>query len=264
MALVNIDFYSYYLGMDSRISVLYPEKRGIQPCAAERNHPVLYLLHGHSDDESAWVRKGGVEEIASRYDLIVVMPSVHRSFYTNCRHGHFYEDYIVKELPILIKNMFHASSKREDTFIAGLSMGGYGALKLSLKYPEIYKGVVSMSAALDAYSSLESGRGMFTVPDFESNIDNVFGGIDGFYGSENDVFYLAEEYALKKDEFPLDMYICCGKADPLYDQYLKLKEKFSSLFLDAFFDGERDYGHEWPFWRLELALALKRLQLPIL
>ena len=129
MALLNVDFYSYYLGMDSPLTVLLPEKRGRKPEAApDKKYPVLYLLHGHADDNTAWIRKSDLELLVRDHDLIVVMPSAHRSFYTNGRYGHLYFDYITKELPVIVGNFFPASARREDTYIGGLSMGGYGAL----------------------------------------------------------------------------------------------------------------------------------------
>ena len=125
MALLNVDFYSYYLGMDSPLTVLLPEKRGRKPEAApDKKYPVLYLLHGHADDNTAWIRKSDLELLVRDHDLIVVMPSAHRSFYTNGRYGHLYFDYITKELPVIVGNFFPASARREDSYVGGLSMGG--------------------------------------------------------------------------------------------------------------------------------------------
>ena len=166
MALLNVDFHSYYLGMDSPLTVLLPEKRGRKPEAApDKKYPVLYLLHGHADDNTAWIRKSDLELLVRDHDVIVVMPSAHRSFYTNGKYGHLYFDYITKELPIVVSNFFPASTRREDTFIGGLSMGGYGALKAALSCPEQYAGVAAMSAANSPFEAMKAAGTMFSVSD---------------------------------------------------------------------------------------------------
>ncbi len=92
------------------------------------------------------------------------MPSAHRSFYTNGRYGHLYFDYITKELPVIVGNFFPASARRRTTYIGGLSMGGYGALKAALSCPEQYAGVAAMSAANSPFGAMKAAGPMFSVP----------------------------------------------------------------------------------------------------
>lgn len=258
MALINMDFFSYYLGMDTPMTVLLPEKRGQKPIAdPDRKYPVLYLLHGHADDNTAWIRKSNIEMLIRDYDVIVVMPTAHRSFYTNSKHGHPYFDYLTKELPTVIANFFPASTKREDTYIAGLSMGGYGALKAALSNPDIYGHVGSMSGASDSYLAGKCTSNMFTVSDFKENIDNVFGGEDAFYNSENDLKYLAKRLVEDKGKTRPQIYACCGTEDPLYPVYLELKEfMMEKTDIEVKFD-ERKGTHNWDFWNEELPLILQ-------
>ncbi len=258
MALIQMDFFSYYLGMDTPMTVLLPEKRGCEPKPEpDKKYPVLYLLHGHADDNTAWIRKSNIEMLTRDHGIIVVMPTAHRSFYTNGKHSHAYFDYITKELPAVVANFFLASTKREDTYIAGLSMGGYGALKAALTCPEQYGYVGCMSGAYDSYLAMKNAGPMFTVGDFAQNIDNVYGGEDAFYGSENDLCHLADLLQRRKDLCQPKMYLCCGTQDPLWPVYCATKEFLQTkTSLEVTFD-ERAGSHNWDFWNEELPLILK-------
>lgn len=97
---------------------------------SHKKYPVLYLLHGHGDDQTGWIRKSMLELKVRDRELIVVMPTAHRGFYINGKHGYRYFDYLAKELPRAVGNFFHGSLERKDNYIAGLSMGGYGAFIL--------------------------------------------------------------------------------------------------------------------------------------
>src|SRR5882724_2530549 len=145
MALIDCKFFSETLGMCSSMRVILPgttERRigdvGVSRAgqAAFRGHPTLFLLHGMSDDETIWTRCTSIERYAAPLGLAVVMPNVHRSFYTNMLHGYRYWDFVSQELLEKARGFFPLSSAREDNFVAGLSMGGYGALKLALTLPE--------------------------------------------------------------------------------------------------------------------------------
>lgn len=258
MALIQMDFFSYYLGMDTPMTVLLPEKRGCKPeLNPDKKYPVLYLLHGHADDNTAWIRKSNIEMLTRDYGVIVVMPTAHRSFYSNSKHGHAYFDYLTKELPVVVANLFPASTKREDTYIAGLSMGGYGALKLAMACPEIYGHAGSMSGASDSYSAMRHVSGMFTVSDFTENINNVFGSEEEFYGSENDLYFLSRQLESRTDVPQPQLYMCCGTEDPLWPVYCEIKEHLQNRTgLEITYD-ERKGSHNWNFWNEELPLILQ-------
>ncbi|MGB4406586.1 MAG: alpha/beta hydrolase family protein [Sphaerochaeta sp.] len=153
MALLHLFLFSGTLMMDTSVTIIFP-----QNCARIREdrkpfftgpYKVLYLLHGLKQNETSWIRMSSIERYVSQLPLVVVMPSVHRSFYTDQERGFPYFTYVADELPALVKEMFNISSKREDTFVAGLSMGGYGAIKLALSRPEQYGYAASLSGALD-------------------------------------------------------------------------------------------------------------------
>ena len=110
---------------------------------------MLYLLHGLTDDHTGWQRYTSIERYADEAGLAVVMPAVHHSFYTDEVHGHAYWTYVSEELPALVHRLFRVSDRPEDTFAAGLSMGGYGAVKLALSHPDRYAAAASLSGTLD-------------------------------------------------------------------------------------------------------------------
>src|SRR5688500_7662463 len=111
--------------------------------------PVLYLLHGLSDDDTIWLRRTSIERYVAPLGLAVVMPQVHRSFYTDEHYGGRYWTFLSAELPELVGSWFQVSQRREDTFVGGLSMGGYGAVKWALRKPERFAAAASLSGALD-------------------------------------------------------------------------------------------------------------------
>ena len=110
---------------------------------------MLYLLHGLTDDDTAWTRYTSIERYAAAKGLAVVMPQVHRSFYSDEAYGGRFWTFLSEELPQVVGRFFRVSTRREDTFVAGLSMGGYGAFKWALRQPARFAAAASLSGALD-------------------------------------------------------------------------------------------------------------------
>lgn len=139
---------SFSLNMDTKVTVLLPEDRRNMPQDQKgRKYPVLYILHGYKEDCSAWLDLSNIFLLCRDLDLIVVMPSANNSCYNNSKYGQNYYDWIAEELPIKLKNIFPISDRREDTFIMGESMGGYGTLRIALSKPEQYGKAVCLSGA---------------------------------------------------------------------------------------------------------------------
>lgn len=224
MALATIDFFSHTLGMDTSMTVLLPEPRGQAPVAApNRKYPVLYLLHGHSDDHTAWIRKSLIELLVREHDIMVVMPTTHRGFYCNGKAGHHYFDFMSQELPVVVENFFPASSKREDRYVAGLSMGGYGAFRLALSCPDRYAAAGSLSGAMFPFEAgeLSDEGAVFPVADFRQNLESIFGSPQQFAGSENDLVHAASQLEAHGGNKPR-LYMCCGQQDFLYELNKKI------------------------------------------
>src|SRR3954464_2876128 len=153
MALVRCDFFSDVLGLSTSMTVVLPQATsaqiGMTGAATGGDAPVLYLLHGLSDDDTIWLRRTSIARYAAPLGLAVVMPQVGRSFYTDEAHGNRYWTFLSEELPAVVGSFFRISDRREDTFVAGLSMGGYGAVKWALRQPERFAAAATLSGALD-------------------------------------------------------------------------------------------------------------------
>jgi putative tributyrin esterase len=162
MAHLRCDFYSEALGLATSMTVLVPQPTRTQirvvgaPSGA--SPPVLYLLHGLSDDDTMWLRSTSIERYVAPLGLAVVMPQVHRSFYADQPDGGRYWTFLSEELPELVGSMFQVSQRRKDTFVAGLSMGGYGAFKWALRHPERFAAAASLSGVLDIANLRARGR----------------------------------------------------------------------------------------------------------
>ena len=148
--LLTCQFRSAVLRRNTAITVILPTpEQENEPIAKDMK--VLYLLHGMYGDESSWIRYSNVERYAKDLggNMAIVMPGVGNSFYQDMVHGERFYTYMTEELPKFIQGLFPVSKKREDTYIAGLSMGGYGAFFLALSRPDLYSAAASFSGAVD-------------------------------------------------------------------------------------------------------------------
>jgi S-formylglutathione hydrolase FrmB len=193
---------------------------------------VLYLLHGLSDDHTAWHRYTAIGRYAEAAGLAVVMPAVHRSFYTNEAHGHRYWDFVSKELPSVVRSFFRVSDRAEDTFVAGLSMGGYGALRLALTFPERYAAAASLSGGLDL-------RTLLHEPERSDLLERVFGGA---VGDADDLFTLLPRAASVPP-----LHLSCGTEDVLLPGTQRFARAAAAAGVDVTLD-LRPGDHEWSLW----------------
>ena len=146
--LLHCSFKSPILRRNTDINVILPTPRE-EGQVLTTGWPVLYLLHGMHGDYNSWVYNSNIIRYAEDHGVAVVMPSALNSFYQDMVHGERFFTYLTEELPQYIQTLFPVSKKREDTFIAGLSMGGYGAYLLALSRPDLYSAAASLSGALD-------------------------------------------------------------------------------------------------------------------
>lgn len=243
MAHLTVHFFSEVLGKCETIEVLLPQKTysqiGMDGAGEDAGtYPVMYLLHGLSDDQTIWMRRTSIERYASEYNLAVVMPNADRSFYTDMAYGPKYWTYISEELPAVCRQFFpRISGKREDTFVAGLSMGGYGAFKLALCHPERFAAAASLSGVLDIV--LRNGE------DFGPLMKLVFGKPELLAGSDNDLLAVASRLQ-RNAEIP-KLFACCGKEDFLYENNRYAVNRFKEMNLPITFE-EGPGTHSWAFW----------------
>lgn len=224
---------------------IYPQKR--DPL------PVLYLFHGGVADASCWIRYTDIEALAEELNMAVVMPNVGNSYYTDMVHGPAYYMFVTEELPRMVRSVFPISEKREANFAAGLSMGGYGALKVVLRNPERYKGAVSLSGVVDIMDLLTCGR-------YEEllDLDSIYGSDrEKVRGSKEDLYFLAKELAAGKKQIP-DLYLAVGREDYFAKTNGEYADFLKELGIDRCF--ELDEGnHDWDFWSPHLRRGLKWL-----
>lgn len=260
MALMHVNFFSDTLGMCMNMDVILPQRTkgqiGMAGVRGEGKYPTLYLLHGMSDDHTIWQRRTPIERYVSELGLAVVMPCVHLSFYTDMAHGPKYWTFISEELPRICREFFpNMSDKREDTFAAGLSMGGYGAFKLALGRPDLFSAAASLSGALDVAGSAMRKRA--AEENQEGFLENIYGSLETLKGSENDLFALSERLAGKGGELPR-LYMWCGQQDFLYEDNQAFRKHLESLNYELTYE-ESPGGHMWECWDEKIQSVLKWL-----
>jgi S-formylglutathione hydrolase FrmB len=198
-------------------------------------------VHGLSDDHTVWQRRTSIERYVEDLNLAVVMPAVERSFYADMATGRRYWTFISEEVPAMARHFFPLSEARNENYVAGLSMGGYGAFKLALTHPERYAAAAGLSGTMDvvrlAREEQAAGR---------SELQYIFGEADALADSPNDLFALAAQVVKQKSPLP-GLYQWCGTEDFLYADNVRFREHAKSLGLAVTYE-EGPGGHEWSCW----------------
>ena len=255
MALLRIEHVPETVKVNLPLNIIVPDpgQMGDIPVSQRK---VLYLLHGLSDDATAWQRYSTIEVLARQYGLVVVMPSVGRSMYIDQPNGQKYFSYITEELPEYLQMVFGLKPRREDTFIAGLSMGGYGAIKAGLLRPELYSAAASLSGVLSL-----SILGMDPNDPRKTEFVTLFGPLDKLPGGEHDPEVWLKRAASHPADIPR-LFITCGRQDDLYPLSVQFYAACRKLGLDAVYH-EEDGRHVWPFWEAQIHLILAQMLGPI-
>ena len=250
MAFISLNYFSEALGKQTEVFVVLPQKSndgeiGIGSAKGADNCKCLYLLHGHSDDHTIWMRRTSIERYATEYGICVVMPCGDRSFNTDMKYAMKYYTFVAKELPDMICEMFRVSDKREDNFIAGNSMGGYGALKVALKECDRFCAAAALSPVTDLkFIQQECWMDLFHM---------IFGDTDEI-PQEEQILPLLEEK--KDDPNRPRIFLGVGRDDFLYDDSTAFREKMETLDYD-FTYWESEGEHNWVFWDACIQYALK-------
>lgn len=246
MILTETRFFSETLGLRCAMNVILPQRplkdaqRGANP-----KYRALYLLHGYSDDHTAWQRWTSIERYAEQYNLAVIMPAVNLSFYADMAHGGKYWQFISEEVPALARDLFPLSPDRADNFVAGLSMGGYGAFKLALTHPQRFAAAASLSGAVDINDVVTPNPADPNSEAWLAQMRNIFGDLSKVPGGSNDLFALAEKTA--RGNTRPKLYQCCGTEDFLYAGNLRFREHIRKLPLDLTYE-EGPGEHNWVYW----------------
>ncbi|MBQ1467385.1 MAG: hypothetical protein IIZ27_02800 [Solobacterium sp.] len=263
MALIHLNFESRYLFSNTDVNIILPDMpRTEEPQSFYRSgkkYKVLWLLHGTFGDYTDWLRKSSVELYACEKDLVVVMPSALNSDYVdwdNFALGYHMYSYLTEELMPLVYGWLPVSDKREDNFIAGLSMGGAGASLYAFNHPDKFAGVYIMSASPRHYKEdITDSKG------FNFRAKNVIanaGGFKAFTKSYQNTWEVLRKQVKKGVELPR-IIAACGTADPLVYKNFKEFEKYTKrLKIDAEFIEIEGYSHEWRFWDICVQDAINK------
>lgn len=262
MALIHFNFESYYLKGNTNVSMVLPDRpREQEPAPFYENgekYQVLWLLHGTYGDNSDWLRKSMVEIYAREKNLILVMPAALNSNYSDWPKfslGFDMYNFLIEELMPIVYNWFPiASSKREDNFIAGLSMGGRGALVYGLNAPEKFAAVACLSAAPFDVENTDLEGDDYRAQRMRGIVENA-GGLDAYLASRDNSWRVCKERA-GDPELP-EFYFAIGKDDFLYDNWKKFRAFAEEVGFKATFEEYDGYTHEWRFWDLTIQKAIE-------
>lgn len=260
MAVIQGNYFSHALMKMSTFHMMLPndlppEMKANNP-HYQREMKVLFLLHGFSGNTLDWTVGSLVQEYAGKYNLAVVMPSGDNSFYLDARGtGRAYGEFIGKELVEFIRETFGISAKAEDTYIGGLSMGGFGAIRTALKYPETFGKVFGLSSALIIHNIKGVQEGFQdAIADYDY-YTRAFGDLSELESSENNPEYLIEK-RLEKGDTIQPLYMACGSEDFLINENRQFYEFLVNHKVDVTYH-ESTGIHDWKFWNEYLEPAIQ-------
>ncbi|MBQ9611068.1 MAG: alpha/beta hydrolase fold domain-containing protein [Lachnospiraceae bacterium] len=225
-------------GVPDDLAVLKGNKRHTK----DHKYPVLYLFHGYGNNHAQWTGYTNVELFAEERNIAIVNISAENKSYVKNGGDDFYS-FIEDELPDFICGMFPVSDRPEDTYVAGLSMGGYGTLVHALSRPEKYAAFGAFSAAVDINpASLSGGEGA------DKPVDPSISPLA-----------LADKLIADGTPFP-KAYIAIGGKDFLLDANRAFRDKLTNAGIEVTYEEIPEYGHEWRFWNIEVERFLDWIQ----
>lgn len=252
MIKLTCEFPSRCLKEITQVTILLPKHRPSPFCAETAVlYPfrTLYLLHGAMESAETWLWNSGITQLVDEWNLAVVLPNGRSSFYLDEPEGPEYHSFITRELPEYLEQILPLSSRKEDRFIGGLSMGGYGAVYAALKCPELYGKVFSMSGALDVAKASGFVKVAFgNVPWFLRNRKEL---TDGPY----DLIHLLRE--ADPQAIP-PLLLTCGDSDVFLRSCRQFREAAAGAGLSSTLSVTSG-GHDWAYWNEQLPLCIRWL-----
>jgi len=263
MALLQVNFMSKALMRTVPMNVILPVDKMTFPGMPEREDKpfkTLYLLHGVFGNYTDWVSGTNIQRWAEEKGLVVVMPSGDNMFYVdNPGANNYYGEFIGKELVEVTRKMFHLSNKREDTYIAGLSMGGYGAIRNGLKYHDTFGCIAGLSSAFITDGIEKRTNDVPFFIESRSYAESCFGDLTKVAESDKNPKWLAKKLVEQNTEIP-KIYLACGDKDFLLDANRDFYDYLGRLGLDVEFEVGPG-AHEWDFWNQYIKKVLDWLPL---
>lgn len=256
MATIQMSYYSTCLDRIVPVTAVIPLDAGPGAKVRRGAFPSVYLLHGYSGFCTDWLYGTRVAELAARYGVALFFPSGENAFYLNDEGTNDrYADQIGRELVEITRRLFPLSDKKEDTVLAGFSMGGYGALRNGLWYDDTFGSIFALSCALvtDQLAALKPGEEQGLKRNLEY-YRRCFGDFAALAGSDKDVEALARRYADKQGALP-QIYLACGTEDPLVEVNRKFARCMQALPGRTLYE-EWPGAHNWDFWNAAIEKAL--------
>lgn len=267
MAVLQMDLYSRCLQRNVAVTVILPvdtTEFESQPLPPEQQFPTVYLLHGFYGNTYDWLYKCPMPLLAKKYNVAFVLPSGENHFYVDMPNGEHYSKFVGEELVEQTRRIFPLSRKREETYLAGMSMGGFGTFLNGFRYANTFGYIVSLSPAVfssdvllarvnDTLASNLQGQDAYIRS--RPFLESVFGKLEDMDGSDNDIYKLYLEAASSEHGSP-KIYLACGTEDAIYP----LSIRFRDFLMDnnaplTFKDGPG--VHDWAFWNEYLEDALE-------
>jgi len=238
MAVCTMHFWGQALQKQCSMNLILPES-----AKAKKPYCLLILLHGLSDDHTIWLRRTSLDRYVADLPLVVAMPDGGRSFYCDAVDGPAYEQHIMKDVLGFVEKYLPVRKNRSARAIGGLSMGGYGSMKLALKYPRVFASVVSHSSSFGFAHDPRRGEN----PAWKRIVG------DRAAGGKDDVFAIAEK--LDPSKAPAIRFDC-GKQDRLLDGNRRFHKHLTSLGIRH---QCREYpgAHTWDYWDEHIQEALR-------
>lgn len=226
-----------------------------QPGAKAKRYPVLYLLHGFTGHYDNWTTKTRLADYAAQYSMIIVTPEGNNGWYIDGASvpADKYETYIIEELIPDVQRRFRVSATREARAIAGLSMGGYGALKFGLKHPALFAFAGSMSGAISAATW---GEKEIAAGPIRESLMQTFGPADSSTRVANDVPRLAREFSSKPKASLPYLYFDCGTEDFLFKDNRDFVQLLVQLKLPHEYR-QLPGTHNWKYWDTQVQEVLQ-------
>ncbi|KQX35659.1 hypothetical protein ASD04_12785 [Devosia sp. Root436] len=264
MSRIEFSYHSKSLGYRTKVTAIVPSLDWIEMMRGMGDNdfigtrfPALWLLHGTSGDNDCWTRFTRIESWAEQNRIAVFMPDARLSAYSDMDKGPAHYTHIVDELPEVCRTLFPILEGRANNFIGGLSMGGYGALKIGLRNPDRYSLILNLSGGVDRVMHIERTirEGRQTGLHNLNAMKVTFGDLSAVKGGIHDVFGLVEQLSRSGRPKP-KIFTSIGTLDPHWDENLRLR----SLLIKNDFDVHWEQGpfiHDWTNWNHYIEHALK-------
>ena len=259
MAVFEMTFMSYALQRVVPVHMILPNDLSMEMMSGnlhyERPPKTLFLLHGFSGSGLDWITESSVRQLAWKYNLAIILPSGENSFYLNQKGiGGGYQEYIGIELVEYMRRTFGLAKRPEDTYIGGMSMGGFGALHTGLKFPENFSKMFGLSSAM-IVNRVKKMKPGFTdmIGDYEY-YTRVFGNSRELENNENNPEYLVKERKRAGEKIQ-PILMVCGSGDFLVEDNREFRDFLKKEEVEVTY-WERAGIHDWNFWNKYLEPAI--------